>query len=102
MEASKQKTSKTQRSERVLVASVLSKAIAYPLIGILRFYKWCISPMLGPHCRFEPTCSAYAIEAIKYHGPAHGVLLTLNRIRKCHPWHDGGCDPVPNKPPESD
>jgi len=64
---------------------------------LIRFYQLCISPMLGPHCRFTPTCSQYAIEAIKTYGAFKGTILTIKRISKCHPFHDGGHDPVPQK-----
>ncbi|MEZ5585031.1 MAG: membrane protein insertion efficiency factor YidD [Candidatus Competibacteraceae bacterium] len=65
------------------------------LTGVLRIYQWFISPLLGPHCRFHPTCSQYAIEAIAQQGPARGSWLALKRVLRCHPWHPGGIDPVP-------
>lgn len=64
--------------------------------GILRFYRFGISPFLGSHCRFEPSCSAYAIEAIETHGVLRGTRLAVARIGRCHPWHPGGYDPVPH------
>lgn len=67
------------------------------LIALIRFYQLCISPMLGPHCRFTPTCSQYALEAIKTHGALKGIILSIKRISKCHPFHEGGHDPVPQK-----
>ena len=67
------------------------------IIALIRFYQLCISPMLGPHCRFTPTCSQYALEAIKTHGAFKGIILTAKRIAKCHPFHHGGHDPVPQK-----
>ena len=57
----------------------------------------CISPMLGPHCRFSPTCSQYALEAIQTYGVIKGLYLALKRISKCHHFHTGGHDPVPEK-----
>lgn len=66
-------------------------------IAIIRVYQICISPLLGPHCRFTPTCSQYAIEAINLHGIIKGTFLSIKRISKCHPFHDGGYDPVPSK-----
>lgn len=65
------------------------------LILMLRAYRYLLSPMLAPHCRFHPTCSAYAIEALQRHGVLHGGGLVLWRLLRCHPWHPGGIDPVP-------
>ncbi len=62
---------------------------------LIRVYQLCISPYLGPHCRFTPTCSQYAIQAIEQHGIFRGFYLSCRRIMKCHPWHAGGVDPVP-------
>ncbi len=62
---------------------------------LIRGYQLAISPFLGPRCRFYPSCSHYAIEAIETHGALRGVWLTLKRISRCHPWHEGGFDPVP-------
>ncbi len=59
------------------------------------FYRKVISPMTPPSCRFTPTCSQYAVEALKKHGPGKGLWLTLKRISKCHPWGGSGYDPVP-------
>lgn len=64
---------------------------------LLRFYQLAISPLLGPRCRFYPSCSHYALEALEVHGAAKGSLLTVKRLCRCHPWHDGGYDPVPAK-----
>ncbi|MCS6129198.1 membrane protein insertion efficiency factor YidD [Shewanella baltica] len=66
-------------------------------ITLIRGYQVFISPILGPRCRFNPTCSHYAIEAIKVHGTAKGCWFALKRILKCHPLHPGGSDPVPPK-----
>jgi putative membrane protein insertion efficiency factor len=65
------------------------------LIFLLRLYQLGISPLLGPRCRFYPSCSAYAMEAVQEHGAAHGSWLALQRVCKCHPLHPGGYDPVP-------
>lgn len=65
------------------------------LIALLRFYKYAISPMLGRNCRFHPTCSEYAIEAVQRHGALHGGWLAIKRVGRCHPFHPGGYDPVP-------
>ena len=65
------------------------------LLLLIRGYRYFISPLLGPHCRFSPSCSAYALEAIETHGAGKGLWLALRRLSKCHPWHAGGYDPVP-------
>ena len=65
------------------------------LIGVVRAYRFFLSPWLGSACRFEPTCSAYALEALTRHGATYGFALTLGRIARCHPWCEGGLDPVP-------
>lgn len=70
---------------------LLSKILIIPIY----FYKYSISPMLPPSCRFTPTCSEYAIEAIKKHGPLKGLWLATKRLSKCHPWGGKGYDPVP-------
>ncbi|WP_123399449.1 membrane protein insertion efficiency factor YidD [Inmirania thermothiophila] len=67
----------------------------------LRAYRYAVSPLLGPRCRFEPSCSAYAIEALERHGPARGAWLALRRLLRCHPFHPGGYDPVPPAPDRS-
>ena len=65
------------------------------LIGLVKVYRLLLSPWLGQSCRFEPTCSAYAIEALERHGAATGSYLTLHRLARCQPWCKGGHDPVP-------
>lgn len=65
------------------------------LVWLLRGYQLLVSPMLGQKCRFYPTCSNYAIEALKVHGAARGSWLALRRVCRCHPWNDGGVDFVP-------
>ncbi len=64
-------------------------------IALIRAYRLLVSPWLGGHCRYEPTCSAYAMEAIARHGVLKGCLLAAARIARCHPLHAGGYDPVP-------
>jgi putative membrane protein insertion efficiency factor len=70
------------------------------LKSIIRVYRYCISPMLGPNCRFYPTCSCYVEEAIERHGSLTGGWLAIRRILNCHPWHAGGYDPVPPSAPK--
>ena len=64
---------------------------------LIRVYQVALSPLLGPNCRYYPTCSQYAIEAIETHGSLRGAWLTIKRISRCHPWHEGGFDPVPGR-----
>ena len=71
--------------------------IAYLLLGLVQFYRYAISPMLAPRCRFYPTCSQYALDAIRIHGGIKGGWLALKRILRCHPLSEGGEDPVPPK-----
>jgi putative membrane protein insertion efficiency factor len=67
------------------------------LLLCLRLYQWLISPLLGPSCRFYPSCSQYAFEAVQRHGALRGSYLAARRLGRCHPWHAGGFDPVPEK-----
>jgi putative membrane protein insertion efficiency factor len=69
------------------------------LIGVVRAYRLLFSPWLGSSCRFEPTCSAYSLQALQTHGAAAGSYLTLTRLARCHPWCRGGFDPVPSEKP---
>lgn len=69
----------------------------YLLIGIIRFYQKFISPMTSPSCRFQPTCSQYSLESVRRFGAMKGTYLSVRRILKCHPFHPGGFDPVPEK-----
>lgn len=66
------------------------------LISLVRGYRYWISPLIGRRCRFYPTCSEYALEAIASHGTGRGLALALRRLGRCHPWHRGGVDPVPD------
>lgn len=65
------------------------------LVGLLTIYRRFISPLLGPRCRFYPSCSAYALEAVQVHGAVRGSWLAVRRLGRCHPFHPGGLDPVP-------
>jgi hypothetical protein len=69
------------------------------LVGLVKAYRLFLSPSLGTSCRFEPTCSRYAIEALEQHGAAAGSYLASQRLLKCHPWCNGGQDPVPIQKP---
>ena len=73
-------------------------AAARQLVALLRGYQVYVSPAFPPVCRFYPTCSTYAIEALQRHGALRGSWLTLRRLLKCAPWHPGGIDPVPVRP----
>lgn len=68
---------------------------ALPLIALVRLYQSCISPLTPPACRFTPTCSQYALEALRKYGPFKGLWLTVRRLARCHPWGGSGYDPVP-------
>jgi putative membrane protein insertion efficiency factor len=69
--------------------------IARVLVLPIRLYQLVISPLLGPRCRFYPSCSAYAVEALQRHGALRGSWLAVRRLGRCHPWNPGGPDPVP-------
>jgi len=74
---------------------MLKKITQFPFILLIRFYQVVISPLTPAACRFEPTCSHYALEAIQKHGIFKGIWLSIKRISKCHPWGKSGFDPVP-------
>ncbi|MDE2615395.1 MAG: membrane protein insertion efficiency factor YidD [Burkholderiales bacterium] len=73
--------------------------IAKVLIGLVKAYRFFLSPWLGSACRFEPTCSRYALDALHQHGALAGSYLTMTRLLRCHPWCGGGHDPVPAQKP---
>ncbi len=73
----------------------MRNALTMLFVGLVRLYQRLVSPLFPPRCRFHPTCSDYAIEAIRGHGPTRGVWLAFRRIGRCHPWNEGGIDPVP-------
>ena len=69
--------------------------MARVLLALVAAYRYLLSPMLGRSCRFFPSCSEYAMEALARHGALRGTWLTVRRVARCHPWHPGGYDPVP-------
>ena len=69
------------------------------LIGLVQGYRYLLKPWLGNACRFEPTCSQYALDALRAHGAAAGATLAAGRLLRCHPWCDGGHDPAPSRAP---
>lgn len=74
---------------------LLARVFGEALLALIRLYQLTLAPLLGPACRFWPSCSAYAAEAICRHGPARGARFALRRLLRCHPLHQGGYDPVP-------
>jgi len=75
--------------------SAPSRLVAQVIVGAILVYRYTLSPLLGPRCRFLPTCSAYALEAVQRHGPWRGGWFALKRLGRCHPWGGAGHDPVP-------
>ena len=71
------------------------RILSYPFIVLIKIYQWLISPLLGPQCRFTPTCSHYALQAFQKYGLFKGFWLSVKRISRCHPWGGHGEDPVP-------
>lgn len=69
------------------------------LILMIRAYQYVFSPWVGQHCRFYPSCSSYAVTALERFGSWRGLILAIRRLGRCHPWHPGGVDPVPDKQP---
>ena len=78
---------------------IFKKIVQFPFVFLIRIYQWVISPIWPASCRFEPTCSHYAIEAIQKRGILHGLFLGIKRIARCNPWGGFGYDPVPDKKP---
>jgi hypothetical protein len=78
------------------------KVLIFPFLALIKAYQWILSPLLGPSCRFQPTCSHYAFQALKTHGVLKGLYLSIIRISKCHPWGDSGYDPVPEPKKQQD
>lgn len=80
------------------VLSAIGRRIVY---GLIRLYQWVISPVLPPSCRYAPSCSQYAAEAVMRHGALRGGWLAVRRLLRCHPWGGAGFDPVPDRPATS-
>ena len=78
-----------------MMSPVQARLLAIPVVALIQAYRYLISPMLGSRCRFHPSCSEYAVEALGRHGLAKGLWLAVRRLGRCHPWHPGGYDPVP-------
>ena len=78
------------------LARSLNQTLAQLMLALIGFYRRWISPLTGPSCRFVPTCSGYAVEAVQRHGAMRGSWLTLRRLLRCHPFCEGGFDPVPD------
>ncbi|HPJ82670.1 MAG: membrane protein insertion efficiency factor YidD [Bacteroidales bacterium] len=78
-----------------ILLNCLKKVLTFPLILLVKCYQLCISPFTPPSCRFTPTCSQYALEALRRHGPVKGLCLAVWRFLRCNPWGGSGYDPVP-------
>jgi putative membrane protein insertion efficiency factor len=83
------------RAGAAQVATAASVGAAQVGIGAVRVYQWTLRPFIGSHCRFWPSCSEYAVEALQVHGAVRGTAMAAKRILRCNPWHEGGVDPVP-------
>ena len=75
------------------------RLLSLAIRGMIRAYQLLVAPILGPTCRYYPSCSHYAAEAVARHGPARGLLLAVRRLLRCHPWGGSGYDPIPPAPP---
>jgi putative membrane protein insertion efficiency factor len=73
----------------------MRKILTAPVILLIQVYRYLLSPLIGSHCRYTPSCSQYALDAVQTHGIVKGLWLAVKRVGSCHPWHAGGYDPVP-------
>ena len=80
---------------RCSIDAPMRSPIVSVLVALVRGYKYAVSPFLGMNCRFAPSCSEYAVEALERHGALRGLWLAARRVSRCHPWHPGDYDPVP-------
>lgn len=81
--------------DEIRKTSFIKRFFVFLVLLPIKFYQYCLSPLKPPTCRYTPTCSQYAIEAIRKHGPAKGLILAVKRLFRCHPWGGSGYDPVP-------
>lgn len=91
----KERTAKMKAPSNVRLSLFAFRFASLPFILAIRLYQVTLGPLMGGHCRFHPTCSAYAIEAYRVHGVFRGTILTVRRLSRCHPLGGGGYDPVP-------
>lgn len=82
---------------RTVLGATVGRALVLLLTGLIRIYQLTVSPLMAPTCRFHPSCSRYAVEALRTHGAAKGSVLAGWRLLRCHPWTPGGLDPVPER-----
>jgi len=83
-------------SKKSTILSTINRCLTWPILGLITIYQYIISPLIGPRCRFYPSCSKYAQTAYQRFGLIKGSLLSIKRLGKCHPWHEGGVDLVPD------
>ena len=84
-----------------MIGSMIWRPIGWLLIGLVYTYRWTLGPLMGGQCRYHPTCSAFAIEAIKEWGPWRGGMMAMRRLMRCHPFAAGGIDEVPRREKEA-
>jgi putative membrane protein insertion efficiency factor len=77
------------------ISLLIKRILILPFLVLIKLYQWVLSPWIGPKCRYTPTCSHYAVEALQKHGLLKGLWLSIKRISRCHPWGSSGYDPVP-------